>query len=352
MIIIIWAWNVCLHIFLKFLCRCNMEPQFYRVPKVFECVSTSYFTLHTPNFSFLKVSHFFEILNNWGVWWLLASRLPATHVGTPSPEVELSALISCDICSSLFNFMMTSSNGNIFRVTCHLCGESPFTGKCFAQRPVTRSFDVFFDLRLNERLSKQSWGWWFETPPHPLWCHSNIELFLWMHMHEVVWFLYIVISYWITDSIKNYDMLNKGFSSNMNNFITSTIYFLLNVDPDIVQYDIIKKVWKIRYEWKHDFYSRISLPAIAYAGSYVTIPIKFMAWQINVIATQRTVLWAQVNWALIDSKSTDRRWNNELFLHAQGLYHSCLKLLVSMVRSMSSGFLSIGFDILYCQIYT
>ena len=62
-------------------------------------------------------------------------------------------------------FMMTSSNGNIFRVTGHLCGE--FTGHRWiphTQRPVTRSFDIFCDLRLNKRLSKQSWGWWFETP--------------------------------------------------------------------------------------------------------------------------------------------------------------------------------------------
>ena len=35
---------------------------------------------------------------------------------------------------------------------------------CGGQRPVTRSLDVFFDLRLNKRLSKQSWDWWFETP--------------------------------------------------------------------------------------------------------------------------------------------------------------------------------------------
>ena len=54
-------------------------------------------------------------------------------------------------------FMMTSSNGNIFRVTGHLCGE--FTGEFPTQRPVTRSFDVFFDLRLNKRLNKQWWGW-------------------------------------------------------------------------------------------------------------------------------------------------------------------------------------------------
>ena len=52
-------------------------------------------------------------------------------------------------------------------------GNSPVTGEFPAQRPVTSSFDVFFDLRLNKRLSKQSWGWWFETPSHPLWRHCN-----------------------------------------------------------------------------------------------------------------------------------------------------------------------------------
>ena len=56
-----------------------------------------------------------------------------------------------------------------------LCvGNSPVTGEFPAQRPVTRSFDVFFDLRLNKRLSKQSWGWWFETPSRSLWRHRNV----------------------------------------------------------------------------------------------------------------------------------------------------------------------------------
>ena len=50
----------------------------------------------------------------------------------------------------------------------------PFCGP--AQRPVTRSFDVFFDLCLNKRLSKQSWGWWFETPSRPLWRHYNDQI--------------------------------------------------------------------------------------------------------------------------------------------------------------------------------
>ena len=52
-------------------------------------------------------------------------------------------------------------------------GNSPVTGEFPTQRPVTRGFDAFFDLRLNKRLSKQSWGWWFETPSRPSWRHHN-----------------------------------------------------------------------------------------------------------------------------------------------------------------------------------
>ena len=69
--------------------------------------------------------------------------------------------------------MMTSSNGNIFRVTGPLCGEFTGPAEFPAQRPVTRSFDVFFYLRLNKRLSKQPWCWWFETPVWSLWRHRN-----------------------------------------------------------------------------------------------------------------------------------------------------------------------------------
>ena len=69
--------------------------------------------------------------------------------------------------------MMTSWNGNIFCVTGHLCGELTGPSEFPAQKPVTQSFVVFFDLRLNKRLSKQSWGWWFETPSRPIWSHRN-----------------------------------------------------------------------------------------------------------------------------------------------------------------------------------
>ena len=35
------------------------------------------------------------------------------------------------------------------------------------------AFDVFFDMHLNKRLSKQSWGWWFQMNSRPLWRHCD-----------------------------------------------------------------------------------------------------------------------------------------------------------------------------------
>ena len=68
---------------------------------------------------------------------------------------------------------MTSSNGNIFHVTDPFEGNPPVTGAFRSQSPVMRTFDVFFDLRLNKRLSTQSRRRWFETPSRSLWRHCN-----------------------------------------------------------------------------------------------------------------------------------------------------------------------------------
>ena len=78
-----------------------------------------------------------------------------------------------------------------FSASLALCaGNSHVPGEFPAQRPVTRSFDVFFDLHLYKRLSKQPWGWWFETPSWSLWRHCNEcsypEIYGWTHeyMHN------------------------------------------------------------------------------------------------------------------------------------------------------------------------
>ena len=83
--------------------------------------------------------------------------------------------------------MMTSSSGNILRVTVFCAGNSPVTDEFPAQRPVTLSFDVFDDLRLNKRLSKQSWSWWFETPSRSLWRHCNVNpITTWNNQNDII----------------------------------------------------------------------------------------------------------------------------------------------------------------------
>ena len=68
---------------------------------------------------------------------------------------------------NLWAIMMTSSNGKISALLSLCVGNSPVSGEFPAQRPVTQSFDVFFDLCLIKRLSKHSRGWWFETLSRP-----------------------------------------------------------------------------------------------------------------------------------------------------------------------------------------
>ena len=55
----------------------------------------------------------------------------------------------------------------------YLCGE--FTSHRWIPHTKASDADVFFDLRLNKPLSKQSWGWWFETPSRSLWRQCNVS---------------------------------------------------------------------------------------------------------------------------------------------------------------------------------
>ena len=100
-------------------------------------------------------------------WWLYGTWLPQNgdlafplHRQSGCAPSALREASHDDVIKwKLFSPLLAICAGN--------SGEFP------TQRPVTRSFDVFFDLRLNKRLSKQSWGWWFETPSRPLWRHCN-----------------------------------------------------------------------------------------------------------------------------------------------------------------------------------
>ena len=80
--------------------------------------------------------------------------------------------ITWTILRSIHSVYMTTSWKHFPR-SFHLCGEITGDRWIPLTKPVTRSFDVFFDLRLNKWLGKQSRRRWFKTPSHSSWCHCN-----------------------------------------------------------------------------------------------------------------------------------------------------------------------------------
>ena len=103
---------------------------------------------------------------------LSVPRSPAT-VGSSMLRLTVKKKIKIPHNTGLC-IMMTSYMETFSALLAICAGNSPVPGEFPAHRPLTRSFDVFFDLCLNKRLSKQSWGWWFETLSSPLWRHSDV----------------------------------------------------------------------------------------------------------------------------------------------------------------------------------
>ena len=109
----------------------------------------------------------FNFISNfrWNLKWQSCfgcNALRARQNGAPFKMIysnKFSCMEFKCICESWWRHQMET-----FSALLAICaGNSPVPGELPAQRPVTRSFDIFFDLPLNKRLSKQSWGWWFET---------------------------------------------------------------------------------------------------------------------------------------------------------------------------------------------
>ena len=124
------------------------------------------------------------------LWWVTVDRCNPSSLYFGISEITFShdqngniAWKKMDACVSIKFHVLSvlvwdcswwRHNMETFSALLALCAENPpVTGEFPAQRPVTRSFDVFLDLRLNIRLSKQSWEWWFEAPSRPLWRHYN-----------------------------------------------------------------------------------------------------------------------------------------------------------------------------------
>ena len=120
------------------------------------------------------------------------------------------------------NYMMTSSNGNIFRIAGLCEGNPSVTGRFPSQWPVTRSFDVLFDLCLNERLSKQSRRRWFNTPSRPLWRHCNKRPL----MPKVFPTHGVIIVYSAAECLKKNDIRKHKYHG--NNYLPTYLHGLIS----------------------------------------------------------------------------------------------------------------------------
>ena len=113
------------------------------------------------------------IYNIWGIRWVLCDPQRTSQLRWCGPLIHIQNYHDDVIKWKHFPHYWSFVRG------IHRSRWIPHT-----QRPATRSFDVFLDLRLNKRLSKQSWGWWFETQSRPLWRQCNASLtpwhFLWL----------------------------------------------------------------------------------------------------------------------------------------------------------------------------
>ena len=138
------------------------------------------------------------------------TRVPFTIAWTKWTRSEQKGHCCANHCHT-FN-MMTSSNGNIFRVTVPLWGESTGHRWILLTKASDAELWCFFDLRLNKRLSKQSRHRWLGTPSRSLWHHSNV-----IHLRKVkrfvIWFKFNINLFWRVQLTIRHDLLGWRFGS-------------------------------------------------------------------------------------------------------------------------------------------
>ena len=110
------------------------------------------------------------------LWSWLQLSYTTTGINDGLAKVGTTSFVKLNSDHSELNCSWWRHQMEIFSALLAFCaGNSPVTGAFHAQRPLTRSFDVPFDLHLNQQLSKQWRRRWFETPSRSLWSHCNVD---------------------------------------------------------------------------------------------------------------------------------------------------------------------------------
>ena len=190
-----------------------------------------HFSKHRHGQFSMSVSSFFEQTFNltgnvyWFIFWYLAKEDIVTRkraqISTACDPMTLArrrddrtafAVIGILLPGARPSPMMTSSYGNISALLALCAGNSPVPDEFLSQRPVTRSFDVFFNLRLNKRLSKQSWGWWFEMPSRPLWRHGSATRYYLKLLGDCD----VIVKTWWSDNMESLSVLLTPCEENIS----------------------------------------------------------------------------------------------------------------------------------------
>ena len=153
-------------------------------------IAANFLTTFSNGFSWMKMYEFrlkfhwsfflmvqLTIYQHWFRYWWLADQETSHYLNQSwhSPPTHTCVTRPQWVKHSSQAFSWWRHQMETFSALLTLCtGNTAVTSEFPSQRPVTRSFDVFFDLCLNKRLSKQSSGWWFETPSCSFWRQCNV----------------------------------------------------------------------------------------------------------------------------------------------------------------------------------
>ena len=256
---------------------------------IFHFISTELYILHAINFVFRKSKYIldfisFHYLDVTASWYSLPrkTKIPFHMVHTMAADDGLQ-----------FHDIVTKWSFSALLALC--AGNSPVTGEFPAQRPATWSFDVFFDLHLNKRLSKQSWGWGFETPSRSFFhllaenlpCHKQkmgqmMEKFILCWKYTASPSIFLLISHFTNTEIwihHTMDMLRKCIC----------IYIWFYIIPSLGRHGflvvgLMKDKKSTPYASCRGFCWR---PEIwCHGRSVAELPINFSNWHLNTFATR------------------------------------------------------------------